>query len=303
MSDRTPEQLAHTAVFVRVVEAGGFSAAARTLGMTKSAVSKQVARLEALLGVQLLRRTTRSLGLTEAGRELHARAGEALALLKDAHGLLAGLSEQPRGQLRVTSPVTFGRRCLAPLVPALLQQHPGLQLQLVLMDRPADLAAEGFDAAVRIGPAMPDGAVARKLLDIDYLLCASPAYPPARRVKQPEDLAAIACLRYGEGEPGAVWQFKGEAGVRRVRVQGPLQVNNSELLREAVLQGLGVALLPSFLVAEDLRAKTLRRLLPGWQVRAPFGTAAHLVWMPARHLPAKTRVFIDFLLQRFAAHA
>lgn len=299
MADRIPEQLACAAVFARVVEAGGFSAAARTLGMTKSAVSKQVARLELLVGAQLLRRTTRSVGLTEAGREYYGRAAAALGLLKDAHGVLAGLNEQPRGLLRVTSPVTFGRRCIAPLVPEFLRLHPQIQLQLALMDRPVDLAEEGFDVAVRISRDMPDGAVARKLQDIGYVLCGEAgAWPARRRPREPGALAGVACLRYGEGEAAATWQFDGPEGLRRVRVQGPLLVNNSELLRDAVLQGLGIALLPDFVVAEDLEAKRLVRLLPRWKPRPPFGTSAQLVWLPARQLPPKTRVFVDFLLER-----
>lgn len=294
---RIPEQLACAAVFSRVVEVGGFSAAARTLGMTKSAVSKQVARLEMLVGAQLLRRTTRSVGLTEAGREYHDRVAAAIDLIKDAHGVLAGLNEQPRGLLRVTAPITFGRRCIAPLLPEFLKLHPQLQLQLVLMDRPADLAEEGFDAAVRIGRDMPDGAIARKLMDMDYVLCgAANAWPASRRPREPGALAQVDCLRYGDGEAASTWQFSGPKGTRRIRVRGPLLVNNSELLRDAVLQGLGIALLPDFVVADDLETGHLVRLLPRWKPRPLFGSAAHLVWLPTRHLPPKTRAFVDFLL-------
>jgi DNA-binding transcriptional LysR family regulator len=302
MADRIQEQLACAAVFARVVEAGGFSAAARTLGMTKSAVSKQVARLESLVGTQLLRRTTRSVGLTEAGREYHARATAAIDLLKDGHAVLQGLNAQPSGLLRVTSPVTFGRRCLAPLLPEFLRMHPGLQLQLVLMDRPADLAEEDFDVALRIGRDMPEGAIARKLVDIDYVLCgAASAWPARRRPREPGALAELECLRYGEGEAASTWQFQGADGTRRIRVRGALLVNNSELLRDAVLGGPGIALLPDFVVADDLAAGRLVRLLPRWTPRPPFGSAAHLVWLPARHLPPKTRAFIDFVLERMAS--
>ncbi len=298
MNDRMPEQLSCAAVFSRVVETGGFSAAARTLGLTKSSVSKQVARLESLMGVQLLRRTTRSVGLTEAGREYYSRVAEAIGLLKDAQGVLANLSEEPRGLLRVTSPITFGRRRIAPLVPEFLRRYPQLQLQLVLMDRPADLAEEGFDVAVRIGSDMPNGAVARKLTDIEYVLCgAASAWPARRRPREPGALAGVPCLRYGDGEGASTWQFTSGEGTRRIRVRGPLLVNNSELLRDAVLQGVGIALLPDFVVAEDLEARRLVRLLPRWKPRPPFGTAAHLVWLPARHLPPKTRAFVDFMLQ------
>jgi DNA-binding transcriptional LysR family regulator len=177
-----------------------------------------------------------------------------------------------------------------------------VQLQLVLMDRPADLAEEGFDVAVRIGREMPDGAVARKLMDIDYLLCgAAVQWPARRRPREPAALAEIDCLRYGEGEAASTWQFEGAEGVRRVKVRGPLQVNNSELLRDAVVDGLGVALLPDFVVADDLQAGRLVRLLPRWKPRPPFGTSVQLLWLPARQLPPKTRAFVDFVLQRLGA--
>jgi DNA-binding transcriptional LysR family regulator len=302
MSDRMHEQLACAAVFARVVDAGTFTSAARTLGVSKSAVSKQVARLESLLGTQLLRRTTRSVGLTEAGREYHDRVAAAIGLLKEAQGALASLNEQPRGLLRVTSAVTFGRHRISPLLPEFLQRHPQLQLQLVLMDRPADLAEEGFDVAVRIGSDMPDGAIARKLTDIEYVLCgAASHWPSRRRPQEPSDLEAVPCLRYGDGEAASTWQFTAQKTTRRIRVRGPLLLNNSDLLRDAVMQGVGVALLPDFVVGDDLAARRLVRLLPRWKPRPPFGPAAHLVWLPARHLPPKTRAFVDFMLQKLGA--
>lgn len=302
MSDRLPEQLAMAAVFVRVVDAGGFTAAARSLGMTKSAVSKQMSRLEALLGTQLLRRTTRSMGMTEAGQRYHERVSAALALMREAQGALGDAEPGPTGLLRVTAPLSFGRRCIEPHLPEFLRQHPGLQLQLVLLDRPVDLAEEGFDLALRIGTPLPAGAVARKLAEFRYRLCgAADALPPRRRPRDPEALAGLACLRYGDGETSSTWQFRGAAGVRRVRIGGPLQVNSSESLRAMVLAGLGVALLPDFLVADDLQAGRLVELLPGWTPRPPFGTTVHLLRLPSRYTPAKVRAFTSFLAGRLAA--
>ena len=302
MTDRLPEQLAMAAVFVRVVDAGGFTAASRSLGMTKSAVSKQVARLESRLGTQLLRRTTRSMGMTEAGQRYYEGVASALALMRDAEGALGDLEPGPTGLLRVTAPLSFGRRCVEPHLPELLRLHPGLQLQLVLLDRPVDLAEEGFDLAVRIGTPLPTGAVARKLTEFRYRLCgAAQAFPPRRRPREPEGLAEQACLRYGDGETSSVWEFSGAAGLRRVRVDGPLRVNSSESLLAMVLAGLGVALLPDFLVADDLRAGRLVELLPGWTPRPPFGTTVHLLRLPSRFTPAKVRAFTDFLAGKLAA--
>jgi len=151
---------------------------------------------------------------------------------------------------------------------------------------------------------MPDGAIARKLMDVDYVLCgAANAWPASRRPREPAALAQMDCLRYGDGEAASTWQFSGPKAMRRIRVRGPLLVNNSELLRDAVLQGLGIALLPDFVVADDLEAGHLVRLLPRWKPRPLFGSAAHLVWLPTRHLPPKTRAFVDFLLERLAGDA
>jgi DNA-binding transcriptional LysR family regulator len=300
MSDRLPEELACAAVFVRVIDAGSFSAAARSLGTTKSAVSKQVARLENLLGLQLLRRTTRSIGLTQPGQEYFQQVSPAITQFKAAQSAVADLTGHARGLLKVTCPITFGRACIAPLLPEFLRLNPELELQLILVDRPVDLAQEGFDLAIRIGRELADGVVARKLADFEYVLCGSAAaWPPGARLRDPEALARIPCLRYGDGESSSIWQFSSGGRVRRVRVRGPLLVNNSELLRNAVLEGVGVALLPNYVVADDLKTRRLVRLLPMWKSRAPFGTSAHLVWLPVRTLPLKTRVFADFLLERF----
>lgn len=296
MSDHLLECMAGMAIFARVVEARSFSGAARTLGLTKSAVSKRISRLESLLGMQLLRRTTRSLSLTEAGRALYDRAAQAVALCHDASGAVAELTERPNGLLRVTAPVTFGRLRIAPLLSPFLAAHPQVQVQLVLLDRPVDLADEGFDVAIRLTRTLPADVVARRLASVRYVLCAAKgAFARSRLPRTPEELAGVPCLRYGGGETGSVWCFDDGEGNRRVRVSGPLWVNNSEALRDAVLAGTGVALLPDFVVEQDLREGRLRRLLHTWTPRAPFGTEACAVWLPDRHMPPKMRAFVDFL--------
>jgi DNA-binding transcriptional LysR family regulator len=300
MSDQTPEQLAGMAVFARVVEARSFSGGARALGLTKSAVSKRIARLEAQMGVQLMRRTTRSLSLTDAGRTLYDRASHAITLCREAQGALSELSTGPRGMLRITAPMTFGRLRLAPLLPEFLGSYPDLQIQLVLLDRPVDLADEGFDLAIRLTKTLPAGVVARKLEPIQFVLCCAPNhFTRGTLPRTPADLQTVNCLRYGEGDPSQLWRFDGPEGSRSVRVHGNYLVNNSELLRDAVLQRIGIAILPRFVVAEDLRAGRIKQLMPDWKPRAPFGTNAYAIWLSDRHLPPKMRLFIDFLLQRF----
>jgi len=296
MTDPTPDQMAGMTVFARVVEANSFSGAARTLGSTKSAVSKQVARLEAQLGVQLLRRTTRRLSLTDAGQVFYDRATHAVALAREAQHAVLALTESPRGLLRVTAPLSFGRLRVVPLLPGFLRAYPDLRVQVVLLDRPVDLANEGFDLAIRLTRTLPADVIARKLAPIGYLLCAAAGYfTRATLPRVPEDLLRVNCLRYGEGETSARWHLEGPEGRRSVLADGNLRVNNSEALRAAMLDGLGVALLPDYVVADDLRARRAVRVLPAWAPRAPFGTSAYAVWLPDRHLPAKLRAFIDFL--------
>lgn len=300
--DLLPARMGRMAVFARVVEARSFSAAARMLGLTKSAVSKQVARLEAELGVRLLHRTTRSLSLTEAGRAVAAHAAQAVALVREASGAVADLNDAPRGLVRMTAPVSFGKSCLAPRLPALLAAHPELRIQLVLLDRPVDLAEEGYDLAIRLTRTLPQGVVARPLMRIGYLLCAAPAYlARVRGPRAPGDLAALNCLRYEAAGRPERWRFERAGETAAVGVTGNLSINNSEALREAALAGLGVALLPEYAVRGDVAAGRLRALCPRWQAQAPFGTTAHAVWHPDRQLPPKTRACVDFLAQALGA--
>jgi DNA-binding transcriptional LysR family regulator len=296
MTERLTELMAGMAVFSRVVESGTFSGAARSLGFTKSAVSKHIARLEALVGVQLLRRTTRSLSLTEAGRAYYDRASHAVALCRDAHVAVSEHAGAPAGLLRVTAPVTFGRSRLMPQLPEFLRRYPDIRLQVVLLDRPVDLAEEGFDLGVRLTRRLSGDLIARELGSFGYVLCASPSYfKEVAHPETPADLARLNCLRYGEGETRSVWRFDRRRASQRVRVRGSLMVNNSEALRAAVLEGVGLALLPDFLVAEDLRAGRLESVLPRWTPQAPFGTKVFAVWLRDRHPPPTLRAFIDYL--------
>jgi DNA-binding transcriptional LysR family regulator len=182
-----------------------------------------------------------------------------------------------------------------------LSRYPKIRVQWVLMDRPVDLAEEGFDIAIRLTRRLPRDLIARDLGSFAYVLCASPAYlAEESRPASPASLARFNCLRYGEGETRSVWRFDSRKDTRRVSVSGNLMVNNSEALRCAALQGVGVALLPDYLVADDLRTGRLECLLPRWTPRAPFGTKAFAVWLRNRHAPPTLRVFVDYLLERFA---
>ncbi|WP_077037093.1 LysR family transcriptional regulator, partial [Pelomonas sp. KK5] len=263
--------------FARVVDARSFSAAARVLGTTKSAISKQVVRLETQLGTRLLHRTTRSVSPTAEGRGVYERA---LRLLEDAQ-LLADEVEggqAPRGVLRLSTSTAFGNLQFTALMGEFCARHPQLQVVLGLNDRYVDLAEEGFDVVLRLTSRPAEGLVARRLAPIRYAVCASPAYLRAHgRPKTVEALAEHRCLLFGYLQAPDRWQFRHAAKgqekseERSVPVRGALRfesgltVNSSESLRVAALAGMGIAVLPTYAVGEDLRAGRLKALLPGWQ--------------------------------------
>lgn len=302
MAERLPEQMACMAVFARVAELKSFSAAARALGTTKSAVSKQVARLEQLMNAQLLRRTTRSVSLTDAGQLVYERALHAIALCRDAEGRVGELGAQAIGLLRVSAPLTFGQRCIAPLIQEYVQLQPGVQVQLVLLDRPVDLAEEGFDVAIRLSRVLPNDVIAKELMSVRYLLCAASGSIAARSLPtSPKDLASFNCLRYGEGETNRLWHFRRGAETQSVAVSGNMLMNNSEALRRAMLDGAGIALLPDFVAADDLKSGRAVELLPKWKPSPLFGDKAYAIWLPDRHMLPKTRTFLDFLFSKLPA--
>lgn len=296
------DHLSDLAVFVRVVDTQGFSAAARAMGLTKSAVSKRINRLEKQLGLRLLQRTTRAMSLTEAGRVLYERAAQGVALLDESARLAAGLVEAPRGTLRVTASVTFGKRCLAPLIPEFLARYPEIELQLTLLDRFVDLVDEGYDVALRLTRKPPEQVVAKALMPVRYRLCAAVDYLKGQEIETPADLAGYNCLHYGLREFGNEWRFqrgndenKEEA---RVRVTSNVVVNNSEVVRDLLLAGMGIGLVWNYAVDREIAEGRLVPLLPDWSPVGPFGQTAYALWLPQSHLPPKIRVFVDFLAAR-----
>jgi DNA-binding transcriptional LysR family regulator len=299
MSQELLDQLTGMAVFAKVVELNGFSNAAHQLGITKSAVSKKVASLERSLGVTLLHRTTRALSLTEAGRVYYEHATDTSRLAEQARNSVSRLSETPRGTLRVTAAAPLGTLCLAPLLPKFLARYPDLRIHLTVTDRLVDLAEEGFDVAIRVARKLPERAIARKLMPIEYVVCAAPSY--LKRVsapRLPNDLAPHNCLYFGHGDVGEKWTFEGPRGRQTVKISGNLIANHVEVVRDAVLGGTGIGLLSTYSVARELRAKRLRVLLPQWKPQSMYGTAVYAVWLPHRYMPSKLRVFLDFLIEQ-----
>lgn len=294
------EHFAAIPIFVAVVEAGSFSAAAERLGLTKSAVSKRIQLLEAGLNVRLLQRTTRSLSLTEAGERYYDRARGALALANEAEEVAAGLQGRPQGLLRVAAPMVFGRLHLSPLVAEFLRRYPDIQLDMAMDDRMVDLVEGGYDLAVRIGNLPDNRMVARRLAPCRVVVCASPDYLAAHGTPQhPSELAGLNCIHYSYYRGGASWVFSGPDGEIRVQPRGNYQVNNSEARRDALLAGLGICEMPTFIVGPDLAAGRLAAVLSDYPLPAH---AIHAVY-PQRRLPAKARAFIDFLDEKLGGDA
>jgi len=292
------DRLSEMEAFVTVVDAGGFTDAARRLGLSKSAVSKHVSALEARLGARLLNRTTRRVGPTEIGVAYYDRAARVLADAAEADAMAASMQGAPRGELRVSAPVSFGLTHLAPAVSAFLCAYPEVSARVALDDRFVELVAEGFDLAVRIGD-LPDSTLkARRLAETALHLVAAPAY--LARAGAPAAVEALAeheLLHYANLSSGGLWRLRGPKGAERtVRAQGRLTVNNGDALLQAAEQGLGVALSPAFIAGPSLRAGRVVEILP--QARpAPLGVWA--VW-PAGRFPApKLRAVVDFLAERF----
>lgn len=292
------DHLADLAVFARVVEQESFSAAAETLGLSKSAVSKQISRLEQRLGAQLLQRTTRKLSLTETGRIVLEHAQRVLVEAEAAEAAVQNLQALPRGLLRVNLPMSFGLRYVAPLLPELLALCPELRIDLTFNDRTVDLLEEEVDVAIRIGANLADSTLtARRLAPVRPITCASESYLRKAGVPlTPDDLRQHECLLYKYLPEPATWHFDGPGGAQAVKVSGRLITNNGDSLRDAALAGHGIARLPSFIVGPDIAAKRLVPLLEAYEP-PPFNIYA--VYPAQRYLTPKVRAFIDFFAERF----
>ncbi len=283
--------------FVSVVEAGSFTAASDRLGISKKLASKYLGELEAQVGVRLLNRTTRSLSLTSAGRRFLPRA---IGLIESYDDMLADLRETDRGlggTLRVAAPVTFGELYLHEALSAFRDQHPDLVLDLRLNDRFVDLAAEGFDLAIRIGTLTDSALMARRLAETQLIVVGTPDYLEINgRPGHPKDLAQHCCIRDSNLRAGQSWPFETSGVMRRHAVTGGFLVNSASAVRLSVLRGDGLGLCPSFAVAQDIAAGRLEQVLLDF----PSGTLGiHAVFNEARHLPARTRTALDFLATHF----
>jgi len=286
-------------VFAQVVESGSFAKAAERLGLSTSGASRQVAELEGHLQTRLLNRTTRKVSVTESGRAFYERSVQLLADLAEAEQEASSAAVEPRGTIRLTTSVNFGVRHVAPAIAEFLAAHPGVRFDVSLADRVVDLVEEGFDLGIRIGTPGADNLVARQLGATRLVPCAAPAYLAAHGAPAtPEDLARHNCFTYEYISPRNVWRFRDLSGAERsVRVSGTLHSNNGDLLAEAAARGAGVVFEPAFIVGPDVRAG---RLVPLLQEFVPLPVPIYAVYPSRKHLSAKVRRFVEFLVARFA---
>lgn len=287
-------------VFVQVVRKGGFSAAGRALGLSPSAVSKIVGRLEDRLGARLLQRTTRRLSLTEEGRTFCDRCLRILADIDDAEQTVGRLRSTPGGTLRITAAVAFGTYQLVPLLPEFVERYRLINLDLTVTDRIVDLVEEGADLGIRIGARFESSLVSRLLAEDFRIICAAPSYLDRYGVPQvPADLAQHNCLAWSGDSHGDLneWPFTGPDGPYTVTARGNTRVSNGETLFEMTHAGLGVAQLAEFRVGEDVRRGRLVPLLADHHRPKPL--PIHVVYPHRRHLSPKVRAFVDFLVEKF----
>lgn len=278
---------------------GGFTAAAKRLGVSKAAMSHRISELEQAAGVALVQRTTRSVRLTEAGQQLVDATRAAFVDIERSFAGVRDLAREPSGLIRVTAPVALGRQQIVPRLPAFLREHPQVRVELELSDRLVSLAQEGFDLAIRHVETAPDTHVAWALCETQSVLAASRAYlrrngTPAA----PQDLGQHNCLHYLRGGPVATWSFepvRGKGARQTISVQANFTANNSEALREMAVAGAGIALLPDFSAIREIAAGKLVLVLPRWRPVGAFGTRVYAVRPYSPHVPRAVQALVSYL--------
>jgi DNA-binding transcriptional LysR family regulator len=286
-------------VFAAVIDAGGFTAASRRMGISKSAVSKQIGALEDRLGTRLLNRTTRKLSPTEAGLAVYERAVRIIAEAEDAEAAVGDLAASPRGRLRLNAAQSFGIRHLGAVISAFHEAYPELEVELVLSDRIIDLVDEGFDVAIRIARLKDSSLIARRIMPVERYIIASPDYlARAGRPRSPADLAGHACLAYSLQDRPHEWRCTGAGGhTEVVRFTPKISANDGDVLLGLVERGAGIALLPDFIIDAAVAEGRVEVVLADRHMEP---IAVHAVYPAVRHLATKVRVFVDFLVDWFA---
>ncbi|MEE9320511.1 MAG: LysR family transcriptional regulator [Granulosicoccus sp.] len=283
-------------VFVRVVENGSFTAAARQMGMTPSALSRQVKRLEETLNTQLLERTTRNLRLTEVGAQIFERSQSILDVSNEILVLAELAHDVPKGTVRVSAPKALGKQVIHPLIPEFLERYPEVNIQLVISDQKLDVVADKLDLMIHITNKPVEGLVARALTSVSQVLVATPAYLESNGLPaHPKDLSDHSCLFLGETPFDSVWEFHSADEDHTVNVTGRYSVNHTEARLDAVLNNMGIACLPDFVVADALAAGQVQKILSQWELSGAYQGRVFVQYLYSKYLPPKTRAFINFL--------
>jgi DNA-binding transcriptional LysR family regulator len=286
--------------FVRVVEAGSFSAAAERMAVAKSVVSRRVQELEAHLGVRLLNRTTRRLSLTESGRHYYERILHIITEVEETELAITSEQAELRGELRIAVPLSFGLLHLMPLLNDFIAEHPALLLDLNLSDRQLNLIEEGVDLAIRIGRLADSTLVARRLAPIRFVVCASPDYLQRfGEPRTPDELVDHQGLLYSNIPEGVQWSFSAGGRNRSVKVPTRLRANNGDALLQAAINGLGITVMPSFLGYNALAQGLLKPVLTDYPVQSE---AIYAIYPSQRYLPRRVRALVDLLVDRFGEH-
>jgi len=292
------DRAAEMTAFVRTVETGGFSAAARQIGLTPSALSKLVTRLEDRLGARLLQRTTRRLQLTAEGEAFYARAKPILAAMDEAEAEVTQAGASPRGLLRLHCGSTFGMHQLAPAIPRFLGRHPAVEIDITISDQPLGAMEEAMDLAIRIGPLDESSMVARRICNLERVICASPAYLERHGTpRTPDELQQHNCLWITSLPALRRWPFDTDDGIRVVHVGGNVAANNAETILQLALAGVGITRLSDVVVAEAIRRGTLVQILTDWHHVEPVPLFA--TYPSGRNLSPKVRAMVDFLVEEF----
>ncbi|WP_208457787.1 LysR family transcriptional regulator [Burkholderia sp. BCC0405] len=282
-------------VFVRVIQAGTLSEAARRLDLPKSTVSRKVVELEERIGERLIQRTTRKLNLTDAGRVLFERLAPAICDVDEAERSVAGMRGTPRGVLRVAAPMSF--RKLGAIVAEYLVRNPDVAVEMVCSDRRVDLVAERFDVAIRAGALVDSALVARSLRKAKRMLVVAPEYSNRYGIpKTPDELTSHACVAFSGGAAPYVWTMESRGKRAEVRIRPRLMVNDMKIAREATLAGIGIACLPQAYCADDIRDKRLLHVLVDWSFAE---IPVYALYPTRRHLSPKVVAFVDLLVERY----
>ncbi|MFA5957104.1 LysR family transcriptional regulator [Hyphomicrobium sp.] len=282
---------------VKVVSSGSYAEAARRLGLTRSAVSKGVMELEQALGARLLDRTTRRVTPTEAGLAYYERCVSILSQIEETESQVSRLHDEPKGILKVNAPMSFGMLYLGKAISDFMIRFGELKVELVLTDRFIDPLEEGADITLRIGTFTDSSLIARRIAPARMILAASPEYIEKHGAPlSPADLIDHRCLSYGHSTSMQRWHLTDKGQPVSIAIGACLSSNNGDVLRDAAVQGIGIANLPTFIVGQDVSAGRLKLVLPD---NRPADLSIHALYAPNRYLAAKTRVFIDFLVERF----